>query len=265
MGMMTQFRRWMGWSGKQAGPSADANWTEPAARLRVTAPGSGVRSSLSGGLSDALANDEASLRITVSDPLRSVDHDATHSLREPAKSKQDLINELRKHYAEVIDLVRKVNAHLDTQELRAERVSAIAARVETAASSLPEIRTQSRELNGLVRELTDSLRVYAADISRARTGEHEMLARLSEVAVRVARTEEVIAQRVQSMGDSVESVAAQAARIGDAVALIAAKESQRDARVVEAFEKTQRWLVTAVGVAIAGIVIAACVAALALT
>ena len=97
------------------------------------------------------------------------------------KNKQELMEELRKNYADVIELVRKVNSHLDDQssrlaeqEARGRELVEIARQIPALLATLPKLAEQNTQLLGLVERLTnesaagnESLRAAVADQTRA--------------------------------------------------------------------------------------------------
>jgi cobalamin biosynthesis Mg chelatase CobN len=97
------------------------------------------------------------------------------------KNKQELMEELRKNYADVIELVRKVNTHLDDQgsrlaeqESRGRELMEIARQIPTLLATLPRLAEQNTALLGLVERLAaesaagnEALRQAVTDQTRA--------------------------------------------------------------------------------------------------
>jgi predicted nucleic acid-binding Zn-ribbon protein len=78
------------------------------------------------------------------------------------RNKQELMEELRKNYADVIELVRKVNIHLDEQssrlaeqESRGREMIEIARQIPALLSALPKLAEQNTQLLGLVERLAN--------------------------------------------------------------------------------------------------------------
>lgn len=97
------------------------------------------------------------------------------------RNKQELMEELRKNYADVIELVRKVNSHLDDQgsrlaeqEARARELVEIARQIPGLLATLPKLAEQNTQLLGLVERLAnesaagnEALRQAVSDQTRA--------------------------------------------------------------------------------------------------
>jgi len=62
---------------------------------------------------------------------------AVRSAPAPKRSRQEMVDELEQNYREVLDIVRKVDTHLDKADDRAQRMSEIAERMLDAAERIP--------------------------------------------------------------------------------------------------------------------------------
>ncbi|MEM9084228.1 MAG: hypothetical protein AAGB34_11575 [Planctomycetota bacterium] len=70
------------------------------------------------------------------------------------RNKQELFEELQKNYTEVVELVRKVDGHLDREQHRSARVMEVIDRFDAI---IPTLQSRPRELNDTARELNETL------------------------------------------------------------------------------------------------------------
>ena len=197
-----------------------------------------------------------------------------------APSRQELIEELRRNYTEVIDLVRKVNTHLDVQgsrheaqERRAERVVELMEKVPEALAVLPEIREQNARLVELAGRMVEAVEALAAAtregqrsiegaiIEQARLGRESaerseaLLARSAEAQDRSAAGLSALGQ---SMGESSE-------RLAGLLRQAQATAGERDAKLAEMISRSQRWLILAIVLCVSAVVVAGAALVLMLT
>ena len=216
------------------------------------------------------------------------DHPEPHDVITPASSmthtpsrkpsRQDLIDELRGNYAEVIDLVRRVNSHLDSQadrldaqDRRAERLAEIAEKIPEALAVLPQIREQNErlvELSGrmveAISELASATRdgqrsIEDAFIEQARAGREaaerseSLLARSAEIQQRAAEAQD---QSVASLGELGQTLGASSDRMAGLLNDMQHRAGERDAHLAEMIARSQRWFILAMVLCVSAIVIA---------
>ncbi len=94
-----------------------------------------------------------------------LDDEPREDIRRPAaplapapKSKGEMLAELQKNYAEVMELIRKVSNHLDEQNDRSIRLMEIAERIPEAIETLPELRNQNAEILVALKSAADDTR-----------------------------------------------------------------------------------------------------------
>src|SRR5690606_36032511 len=75
--------------------------------------------------------------------------DATHladsRVLAAAKTKQELLAELQQNYREVVDLVRRLKSHMETQDERFDRLMGVAEQLRESVQSAPGLREDARK------------------------------------------------------------------------------------------------------------------------
>lgn len=74
------------------------------------------------------------------------------------RNKQELLAELRRNYAEAVNLIRKIDGHLDDQARRSQRVVELAERLPEAIEHLSALRHGQSEIGEGIRAMRDALR-----------------------------------------------------------------------------------------------------------
>jgi len=155
------------------------------------------------------------------------------------RSRQEMLGELQKNYAEVLELVRKVSGHLDKQDERAARLMEIAERLPAAMDALPQIREQNAQTLSALNRLVE-LGVAEGESSRAATDE---LASIKTRLEQARETELELVSTMASFRESVSDVSRASERVGVAVEGLDRRGAQRDAQLAEAMNAGRRWTV----------------------
>lgn len=185
----------------------------------------------------------------------------THGVLEPApKSKQEMLAELQKNYADAVELMRKVDRHMDRQEERAERLLEIAERIPAALEVLPVIREHAGELASAV----DRLSAAADRGIAANEAQQETLARVREFAERSADAEEQIAGTLGEFRGTVDVMAGATDDLGKTLRSIQDRDQRRDDQLAELIGQNTKWMVTIVSICSVGLVVAIVLAIIAM-
>lgn len=184
-----------------------------------------------------------------------------HAGRGKIRSKQQLLDQLRDNYEEVLRVVRKVDGQLDQQHRRGERMLEIAE--HTVHGRLPELREETRKVG-------DAIDRLATGIGR---GQDRLEKGVADQIAAVERVQTLLSQLVEadrSLGDSLVEFRRTAAgmavateRLGSALVGIQDRATRRDEQIVEVLDRSQKTLVTvlvlsivSVGAAIGMVVLA---------
>jgi len=176
------------------------------------------------------------------------------------KAKQELITELQKNYKEVLELVRRVQTHLDTQEERSARLMEIAERVPEALDAIPEHAERTERLIGAVEKMHES---SATSASAAQQNTRE-LARVNEQLSQSAHAERELVTTMQGFHEAARDLAGNNQKAAGAVKDLAARTAERDHQLAEAIADGRRWLIIGIGVTAGAAATAVILAALAL-
>lgn len=176
------------------------------------------------------------------------------------KAKQELITELQKNYKEVLELVRRVQTHLDEQETRSARLMEIVERVPEALDRLPEQREQTERLISAVESL-GSTSCEQRDLAQQNLLE---LVKANEQLSQTAHAENQLVSTMGDFKDAAQGIADQNDRTATAVKNLATSANDRDKRLEEAIADGRRWMIIGVSVTAAAAGVAIIIAAIAL-
>ena len=158
------------------------------------------------------------------------------------KAKQELITELQKNYKEVLELVRRVQAHLDLQDERSEKLMRIVERVPSALEQLPEHRAQNERLIGVVERLSE---VSQSSHSLSQQSVRE-LAKANEQLKQAAHADRELIDGMGQFRDTVDGMAEHHSRSAVAVEKLASRVDQREEELSAAIADGRKWLIVAV-------------------
>lgn len=176
------------------------------------------------------------------------------------KAKQELITELQKNYKEVLELVRRVQTHLDTQEERSARLMEIAERVPEALDALPEHAERTERLIGAVQKMHQT-----SGATRDATQQNAReLARVNEQLSQSAHAERELVTTMQGFHEAARDLAGNNQKAAGAVKDLATRTAERDHQLAEAIADGRRWLIIGIGVTAGAAATAVILAALAL-
>lgn len=181
------------------------------------------------------------------------------------KNKQELFEELQKNYRDVVDLVKKVDAHLDRNEVRAEEMVSIARRIDEtlpALSAFPEeIRSQLDELR---REVVGAI-TTSSQRSDARADEaNQALGAISERIDATGRAHTQLVSTMAGFRETLGELATSSARTSDVLQSIDTRRQQREDELTRMLVASRRWSVVTLSVTLVGVSAAVAVAIIAL-
>lgn len=187
------------------------------------------------------------------------------------RNKQELVAELQKNYVEVLELVRRVNSHLDRQEERSDRIMKIVDRLPDAIDSLAATREQNGALLAAMNESTAASkagneRVASVVEDLARHGERQAgaLGSINEGLEKSRRTELQLVQTMAEFRTSVSEMAGSSSRVGDTLESLQNSSAARERELVDLVNESRRWTLTAMIACGAGVGIALALAMVAL-
>lgn len=157
--------------------------------------------------------------------------------REKQLSRKEVIAELQKNYNEVLQLIRKVDQHLDKQEERSRELMLLADRTAKAVESLPAIREQGDELN---RAVTDLAKAAAEHHAGVREGQERIASTVLDQTGTLGKQTEVIGTLHDSVRDSVGGMTQATGRLGEAIATMRDADREREAQLSGLLNRAQK-------------------------
>lgn len=158
------------------------------------------------------------------------------------RSKQQLLDQLRDNYEEVLRVVRKVDGQLDQQQRRGERMLEIAE--HTVHGRLPELREETRKVG-------DAIDRLATGIGR---GQDRLEKGVADQVAAIERVQGLLSELVEndrSLGESLVEFRRTAAgmaiateRLGGVLAGMQERAEKRDEQIAAVLDRSQKTLVT---------------------
>lgn len=181
-----------------------------------------------------------------------------------AKTKQELLAELQQNYREVVDLVRRVKTHMETQDERFDRLMGIAEQIRKSVEAAPGLREDARKALAALDQLATTQRDGQARTETALQAHSGRLNRMTELMENSSETEQRVAATLTDVGATLSAMAAATENVGGALRSMQEREAKRDAELASLLTRSHRWMVAitaVVGVAIAaGLIFAALLA-----
>lgn len=186
--------------------------------------------------------------------------ETTRSLGPVPKNRQELLNELRKNYSEVLGLVRKVDGHLDEQSHRSDRLLELAESSARNMECLPDLVEQNRRVADALGDLIELTR-------DARTRQDSAADRLTRTAVqqlesaqrqtaalqtmqaamhRAGEADEKMAGSIAGFNDTLGAMSSSTRDLGQTIASMRETDAEREAELARLVASSQKWLVAAV-------------------
>ncbi|MEM7628405.1 MAG: hypothetical protein AAF995_01465 [Planctomycetota bacterium] len=157
--------------------------------------------------------------------------------RDKQLSRKEVVAELQKNYTEVLEIVRKVDQHLDRQEERARELMTLAERTAKAVESLPAMREQGEQLNRAVTDLTKAAAEQHAGVC---DGQERIAQSVIEQTGTLRGQTEAIGSLHESVRETVGGMTQATGRLGDAIATIRDAEREREAQLSGLVHKAQK-------------------------
>jgi methyl-accepting chemotaxis protein len=201
--------------------------------------------------------DEA-LDLEVGDDGAVIGPDGVIEARTPPKSKQELLAEIQRNYQEVLELVRKVDTHLDESGDRSLRLIELADRVPEGMSTILELKSQTEVVPHAIERVTEIVSSSEGHASAAVEELRGIAARFDEASQRG----EALAGAVGEFREILTAVAGSGARLNDVMEKIQTEASSREERLVSLIEREQRWMVFALSLCGFSVAVAIVVAVL---
>ena len=183
----------------------------------------------------------------------------------PLKNKQELFDELQRNYRDVVDLVKKVDAHLDRNEQRSQEMLSIAQRIDQALPSIERYPEVAREQ---IDELKSEV-VTAIESSTAR-GEArgaQLQKTLTTIGERIDSTSASHTQLVATMAgfrETLGELATHSSRTSEVLESIDTRRQEREDELTKMLIASRRWSVTTLAVTLLGVSGAMAIAIIAL-
>ncbi|MGP1308727.1 MAG: hypothetical protein ACTS27_00830 [Phycisphaerales bacterium] len=252
MGLLTKFSSIFG-AKPHAKPAG--NSSQHAFRPASPSPSQPVEIDISRDEDDEFGLDDAGVATAQTDEPGSRPLAPTHRpasappVAASPKSKGEMLAELQRNYAEVMELIRKVSNHLDEQADRSERLMEIAERIPEALDTLPELRTQNAEILTALRR--------AADDARKRDDQSaQVLDRLGDRLEEARESDRVLVGTMAEFRGTLREMADTSERTGATLTDMNQRNMAREQELHNILQLTRRWITIATVVGIVLVMVA---------
>ncbi len=191
---------------------------------------------------------------------------AEGSIATTPRSRQEMVAELQRSYAEVVELVRKVDNHLDRAEERAARLMDIAERLPAALDTVPKIERATERVAEAVERLNETSRDGSERIESAvgrlteiGMEQHEAIGAVSGRLDRAEQSGRELATTLTDFRGAVGEMAGAETRVAEALDQMRKTSESRERELTEMLASNRRFTTIAmvfcgVGVGIALVV-----------
>ena len=166
------------------------------------------------------------------------------------RNKQELMDDLEKSYREVVELVRKVDSHLDKADRRADRMAEVADRLLEAVQRMPDSEHGERRHQEQVELLNRIAEEHSAGVDRLDTA----LARIGVQTEVASQSHEQLVMTMAEFRETMCDVARSSTRSAQAVEAGNDQKRESDERLSRVIAGNQRWMM---GILAASMVLAA--------
>lgn len=166
------------------------------------------------------------------------------------RNKQELMDDLEKSYREVVELVRKVDSHLDKADRRADRVVEVADRLLEVVQRMPDSEHGERRHQQQIDLLGKLAEEHRSGVDRLDTA----LARIGVQAEVASQSHEQLVMTMAEFRETMCDVARSSTRSAQAVEAGNDQKRESDERLSRLIAGNQRWMM---GILAASMVLAA--------
>lgn len=166
------------------------------------------------------------------------------------KNRQELVNELKKNYSEVLEIVRKVDGHLDETTRRSDEMIQIARdsaeqnrRIAEAMTQLVEMTRSGQEQNGVI---SDRLSKTALQQLEATQQQTSAIGKMQSAIHQSGEADRELAQSVSAFTGELGGVSAATNNLGEAITAMRENDAEREKELATLVASSQRWLIFAV-------------------
>ena len=174
----------------------------------------------------------------------------------PVRNKQELVAELQRNYAEVLELVRKFDQHLDARARREEELTRLVEAATKSASVLPELRDEQIKLREAMGELIAVTRDGVERNEAMGEAQREAIERAANLLEGTAEREGEVADALEGVRDSMGRFVGVNETLAKTLEECRASQEQRQDEFATALKKSQSLAVTAVAISAAMVVVA---------
>ena len=179
----------------------------------------------------------------------------TEAIEKPVpRNKQELFEELQRNYRDVVDLVKKVDAHLDRNEQRSQQMLSIAERIDRTLPTIEAFPDVVREQMADLK--TEIVSAIEASTSKGDARAAQLQSTLSTIGERIDSTSASHTQLVATMAgfrETLGELANNSSRTSEVLESIDTRRQEREDELTKMLIASRRWSVTTLAVTRLGV------------
>lgn len=164
------------------------------------------------------------------------------------RSRQEIFEDLQRNYREAVELIRKVDGHLDRDEARAEQFIAIARRLD---DTRPTVESLPEHVSGAAEQIVEAVRTTSlAEEKRAQRLE-QILARLGAHVERSSEAHVELTTTMSSFRETLAEIAESNRATSRTLESMERRRSEREEDMARLVTSSRNWMLVALGLCVA--------------
>lgn len=191
---------------------------------------------------------------TRDDQLGDASDDALHAvsrrvdLAPPPRTKQELFEDLQRNYREAVELIRKVDGHLDRDETRAEQLMTIARRID---DTLPSVERTPEHLARLGDQIVEAVRSSAASDEKRVARIEEGLGRIVSTLDRSSTAQVELTATMAAFRETLADIDRSNRRSAQALETMDRRRAEREDEIARMLSTSKVWMLVALLLSVA--------------
>jgi hypothetical protein len=191
---------------------------------------------------------------TLDDRLEGASDDALHAvsrrvdLAPPPRTKQELFEDLQRNYREAVELIRKVDGHLDRDESRGEQLMTIARRID---DTLPSVERTPEHLAKLGEQIVEAIRTSAVSDEKRIARVEEGLGRIVSTLERSSTAQVELTATMAAFRETLADIDRSNRRSAQALESMDHRRAEREDEIARMLATSKVWMLVALILSVA--------------
>ncbi len=165
----------------------------------------------------------------------------------PPRNRQELFEDLQKNYREAVELIRKVDGHLDRDESRAERFLGIANRIDESLPAMERVPDQITRIGG---EIVEAVRAGTAADDKRLARLETSLERIVSNLDRSSSAQAELTSTMASFRETLADIERANRRASEALCSMEERRAEREEEMASMLSTSKTWLLVALALCV---------------